>query len=221
MTARAPDARGPASVVPFLPVALAIAVFGTLYGAAARPLLGQWMTLLSSVLIFSGTVQFTMVGLLTAGSGPLAVLWAVVVVNVRNLALGGAVRPRLRGTLLRRLATSWFLIDETVGLALASPASADRTLLRSGLVAYAAWIAGTAIGVAGGAALGLEALAEAVFPVLFIGLAALMVHTVGGGIRALAGAAVTLVLLFLWPGLEGLAPVVGGIVAAIPGGGDG
>ena len=189
MTARAPDARARSSVTAFLPVALAIAVFGTLYGAAARPLLGQWTTLLSSVLIFSGTVQFTMVGLLTAGSGPLAVLWAVVVVNVRNLALGGAVRPLLRATLFRRLVTSWFLIDETVGLALASPASPDRTLLRSGLLAYAAWVAGTAIGVAGGAVLGLEALAEAVFPVLFIGLAALMVHTVGGGIRALAGAA--------------------------------
>jgi predicted branched-subunit amino acid permease len=112
-----------------------------------------------------------------------------VVVNVRNFALGGAVRPLLRSGALGRMVNSWFLIDETVGLALASPGDADRALLRSGLVAYAAWVGGTAVGVAGGAALGLEALAEAIFPVLFIGLAALMVRSAGGLIRAIAGAA--------------------------------
>jgi hypothetical protein len=82
-----------------------------------------------------------------------------------------------------------------------------------------AWVAGTAIGVAGGAAVGLQGLASAVFPVLFIGLAALMVRGGTGLARAGIGAAVTLVLLFVWPGLAGLAPILGGVVAAIPGGG--
>jgi predicted branched-subunit amino acid permease len=73
-------------MVTFLPVGLAIAIFGTLYGAAAQPLLGTWLTLLSSVVIFSGTVQFSMVGLIAAGSGPLAVIW---IPNSCQVTLGG------------------------------------------------------------------------------------------------------------------------------------
>lgn len=215
---------GPASsggttpVTTLITIMGAIGVFGAVYGAAAQPLLGTWLTIASSVVIFSGTVQFTLVGLLAAGTGPLAILWAVFVVNVRNFALGGAVRPFLRGRGLHRVITAWFLIDETVGLALASPASADRILVRSGVAAYAAWLAGTVIGVGGGASFGLEALAGSVFPVLFIGLAALMISDARALARALIGAGLTLGLLVVWPGLAGLAPVIGGLVAAIPGG---
>jgi predicted branched-subunit amino acid permease len=219
MTSQQHSPPSPVSVATLAPIGAAIGVFGVLYGAAAQQVFGTWLTLVSSVVIFSGTVQFSMVGLLAAGSGPLAVLWAVFVVNIRNFALGGAVRPHLRGGRVRRMIISWFLIDETVGLALTSPAEADRTLLRSGVVAYAAWVGGTAIGVAGGATLGLEGLASAVFPVLFIGLASLMVRRSSGVARAVAGAGLTLMLLAVWPGLGGLAPVVGGVIAAIPGGG--
>jgi predicted branched-subunit amino acid permease len=147
------------------------------------------------------------------------VIWAVFVVNVRNFALGAAVRPRLSGTRRARLLVSWFLIDETVGLALASHQSADRTLVRTGLAAYLAWVAGTAVGAFTGAALGLEGLASSLFPVLFIGLAALMVPHRSALTRAIVGAVVTFSLLVLWPGLAGLAPVIGGVVAAISWGG--
>lgn len=214
------EARRPHGVVSassLIPITAAILVFGLVYGAAAQAVFGTWLTLISSVVIFSGTVQFTMVGLLAASAGPLAVLWAAFVVNVRNFALGGVVRPHLSGTRLQRISTAWFLIDETVGLALASPADSDRTLLRSGIAAYAAWVVGTAMGVAGGATFGLESLAASVFPVLFIGLAALMISGRGALLRALGGAILTLVLLLLWPGVGGLAPVLGGIVAAVPG----
>lgn len=217
--ASADPTSNPASPATLVPIAAAIGVFGMLYGAAAQPLFGTWLTLFSSVVIFSGTVQFSMVGLLAASAGPVAVLWAVFVVNIRNFALGAALRPHLLGGDLRRLLVSWFLIDETVGLALAAPWHADRTLLRSGLVAYLAWVSGTAIGVAGGAVVALQGLASAVFPVLFVGLAALMVRSATGLARAGAGAAVTLVLLFILPGLAGLAPILGGVVAALPGAG--
>ena len=208
-----PNPLAPGTVIPIM---AAIGVFGTLYGAAAQPLFGSWLTMFSSIVIFSGTVQFSMLGLLAAGAGPLAVIWAIFVVNVRNFALGGALRPHLTGNRWQRLAVSWFLIDETVGLALAAPSSADRILLRAGAGAYLAWVVGTGIGVAGGAAFGLAGMASAIFPVLFIGLAALMVRSRGALVRAGMGAVVTFVLLLMWPGLAGLAPVLGGVVAAIP-----
>jgi len=210
-----PDPLTPGTIIPVL---AAIAVFGTLYGAAAQQVFGTWLTVLSSIVVFSGTVQFTMVALLVAGAGPLAVIWAISVVNVRNFALGGTLRPHLRGSRLERIVLSWFLIDETVGLALTAPESSDRILLRAGLGAYLAWVAGTVLGIVGGATLGLAGLASAIFPVLFIGLAALMVRSAGGLARAAIGVAVTVVLLVSWPGLAGLAPVIGGVLAAIPGG---
>lgn len=207
----------PVGLSTILPVAAAIGVFGVVYGAAAQPLFGSVLTLASSVIVFSGTVQFTLVGLAAVGTGPAAILWAVFVVNVRNFALGGAIRPHLQSQGAKRLLLSWFLIDETVGLSLASPGQADKILLRAGIWSYGGWVLGTVIGVIGGASLGFEGLASVVFPVLFIGLAALMARTRGALYRALAGAAVTLGLLLAWPGLAGLAPVIGGIVAAIPG----
>lgn len=214
MSSRRED--NPAALSTILPVAAAIGVFGVVYGAAAQPLFGSVLTLVSSVIVFSGTVQFTLVGLAAVGTGAIAILWAVLVVNVRNLALGGAIRPHLQSRGLRLLLLSWFLIDETVGLSLASPGEADSILLRAGVWSYGAWMIGTAIGVAGGATFGLEELASVVFPILFIGLAALMVRTRTALFRTLAGAGVTLVLLLAWPALAGLAPVIGGIVAAIP-----
>lgn len=209
------DSLQPGTVLPIL---AAIAVAGSLYGAVARPVFGVWLTLFSSVIVFSGTVQFTIVALLAAGAGPLAVLGATFMVNVRNFALGGALRPHLTGSRRQRLLLSWFLIDETVGLALTDLERSDRILLRVGLGAYVAWLVGTLVGVTAGAALGLAGLAEAIFPVLFIGLAGLMVRSVGAAARAVSGALVTLVLLVIWPGLEGLAPVIGGLLAAIPAG---
>lgn len=209
------DSLQPGTVLPIL---AAIAVAGSLYGAVARPVFGVWLTLFSSVIVFSGTVQFTIVALLAAGAGPLAVLGATFMVNVRNFAQGGALRPHLTGSRRQRLLLSWFLIDETVGLALTDLERSDRILLRVGLGAYVAWLVGTLVGVTAGAALGLAGLAEAIFPVLFIGLAGLMVRSVGAAARAVSGALVTLVLLVIWPGLEGLAPVIGGLLAAIPAG---
>ncbi len=201
-----------------LPILAAIAVFWSLYGAVARPVFGPWLTLFSSIVVFSGTVQFTIVALLAAGAGPFGVLGATFMVNVRNLALGGALRPHLTGSRLQRLVLSWFLIDETVGLALTDPERSDRILMQVGVGSYLAWVVGTIVGVTAGAALGLAGLAEAIFPVLFIGLAALMVRSVAAVARAVLGALVTVLLLVIWPDLEGLAPVIGGLLAAVPGG---
>jgi predicted branched-subunit amino acid permease len=54
-------------VVLSLPAAAAVAVFGSLYGAAARGYLGVPLTLVSSVIIYSGALQFALVALLGAG----------------------------------------------------------------------------------------------------------------------------------------------------------
>lgn len=52
-----------------LPPGAAIAVFGAIYGAAAGPELGVAGTLASSVLVFSGALQFATLALAANGAG--------------------------------------------------------------------------------------------------------------------------------------------------------
>jgi predicted branched-subunit amino acid permease len=205
-----------AKILPVVPIALAITVFGTIYGALARSLLGTASTIVSSVLIFSGAVQFTVVGLLLAGAPPVALLLAALTLNLRNLVLGAVLRPRISTTPIRRAALSWFLVDEAVGLALQPGRDAARMLLVAGMVFYAAWIVGTLVGILGAGAVGLKGVAEAIFPVLFIGLAAISSRDPGIAVRAVVAAAITIVLVRLWPAGRGLAPVIAAAVVVIP-----
>ncbi|MGH7277469.1 MAG: AzlC family ABC transporter permease, partial [Candidatus Rokuibacteriota bacterium] len=128
-------------------MAAAIAVFGTLYGAAARPVLGVPLTIASSVFIFSGALQFALLGLLSAAAGPPALLLTAGTLNLRHLVLGAVLRPRIGGSRLRRAGLAFFLLDETFGLAVAAEqsaardgraasAAAERTLVASGVVCH-------------------------------------------------------------------------------------
>ncbi len=70
------------------PLSAAIGVFGTIYGAAAAPLMGEWRTVLSSIVIFSGAVQFGVVGILLAGGSGLALVATAAMLNARNPPVG-------------------------------------------------------------------------------------------------------------------------------------
>ena len=164
-----------------LPAAAAIFVFGTLYGTAARAIMGVPLALASSLLVFSGALQFALLALLSAGATMLPLLLIAVVLNLRHLVLGAVLRPRIEGSRLRRAALAFFLVDETFGFAVAAGHAAERagepvgpaterTFLVSGVTCYLAWQVGTLIGVLGAGFAVAESLAGAIFPVLFIGL---------------------------------------------------
>jgi branched chain amino acid efflux pump len=107
--------------------------------------------------------------------------------------------------------SSLFLTDETVGLALTQQAPAARTMAITGGLAYIAWVAGTAAGVAGASVGGAEEAADALFPVLFIGLAAVTASTGRDAVRAAGAGAAAAVLLIAAPA----AGVLGAVAAAI------
>lgn len=208
------------------PAAGAIAVFGVLYGAAARPLIGPEFTLLSSLIVFSGATQFTVIGLLAAGAAAPAVLATAAILNVRHLMMGAVLRSSLGPSRLKRALLAWFLLDESFGFTMlaaerVAPGAerievAERTLLVTGLCCYAAWLAGTGLGILGAGLPGLEGVAAAVFPVLFIALAALTARTRSVAARAVAAAAITAVVCVTLPDWRALAPVVAGLAVAIP-----
>jgi predicted branched-subunit amino acid permease len=213
-------------VLQSLPAAAAVAVFGSLYGAAARGYLGVPLTLVSSVIIYSGALQFALVALLGAGAGVLPLLLTAVVLNLRHLVLGAALRSRFESGPRRRALLAFFLVDETFGFAIAAGntvetravgATTERTLLVAGLTLWIAWLVGTVIGVLGGGLAAVEGVAGAIFPVLFIGLAALAVTRPSHVARAVAAAVLTAAVAVLLPDLRLLAPVIAGVLVALPG----
>jgi len=197
-----------------LPIAAAIGVFGVIYGAAAGPVLGTNLTIASSIISFSGAAQFTVIALLASGTSAVGVLGAATALAARHIPLGAILRPRLPRRRARRALVSPFLIDETTGLALTRREPAAVTMAVAGGISYLAWIAGTAIGLAGGEVAQIEPLAEALFPVLFIGLAALTATSRADRIRAVAAGIGAGALLLVWPAAGALGAITVAIAVA-------
>ena len=197
---------------------MAIVVFGIIYGSLSRPVIGAPATMLSSLVIFSGAVQFTIAALLVAGAGPAALLAGALTLNLRNLLLGAVLRPRVDRGVGQRAALAWFLTDEAAGIAIASEDDAAGTLLISGVMFYVAWQVGTLLGLLGASAESIRDAAQAVFPVLFIGLAAVSCASRSIAIRALLAAGAAAGGAILWPTGGGIVAVAAAIAVAVPGG---
>jgi predicted branched-subunit amino acid permease len=200
-----------------VPIGIAIAVFGAIYGAAAGPVLGVPGTLASSLLIFSGSLQFATLGLAAGGAGAIAILLTALALNMRHLVLAALLRSQVRVGTMRRVGLAWFLTDESFGLAYAARGHVARTLLFAGLVCYVSWQIGTVIGLLGTTLAPLAGMAEAMFPVLFIGLAAVTARSLGLAVRAGVAGLLVLAIAALLPELQTVAPVLVAVAVALPG----
>lgn len=206
------------TLVSALPLALAIGVFGVIFGAAASVALDPLITIGMSALVFSGSLQFALLGLVTSGAGPIALIATAIALNARHIVLAAVLRPRFRGSFITRALQSAVILDESFGLAVAAGPRAPVVLMTSGVLFYFAWITGTILGVLGASVDGVERLAAAVFPVLFIGLAAVTGRGRDAAVRAaLAGTAV-IVLSILVPDAYSFLPIIAAIIVALPGG---
>ena len=199
------------------PLALAIGVFGMIFGAAASLEMDPALALGMSLLVFSGTLQFATLGLLASGAGVAAIVLTAIALNLRHIVLGAVLRPRLAGSPLRRALLAWFMLDESFGLALASDRRAGFVLLVSGALFFAAWVVGTLLGLFGARLIAIEGLAAALFPVLFVGLTAITVRGRHGVVRALIAASLVLVVSLLVPDLHAFVPILAALLVSLPG----
>lgn len=199
------------------PLAAAIGVFGMIFGAAASLQIDPALTLGMSLLVFSGTLQFTTLGLLASGAGVAAIVLTAIALNLRHIVLGAVLRPRLQGSPLRRAVLAWFMLDESFGLAIASGRRAGSVLLVSGAIFFAAWVVGTLLGLLGARLIAIEGLAAALFPVLFVGLTAITVRGRTGVGRALVAAAIVLLASLFVPELHAFVPIMAALLVALPG----
>ena len=166
--------RGALAMLPLWPGVITFALaFATTAMASGFTVVD---TLASSVFVFAGSAQFAMMTMAAGGSGALAILMTVLLLNLRHLLYALSLAPRLSADdPTPRWLAAFFLTDEGYGLAMRDaerrPVS-TAFLLGVGLSLFSCYVSATLIGALLGAAipdlsrLGLEF----VFPLTFVAL---------------------------------------------------
>jgi predicted branched-subunit amino acid permease len=184
---------------------LAALLLGVSFGVIAEPLMGPVAPIVMSAVLFSGAAQFGSTAVLAAGGDAITAIAAGAMLNARFLPMGVAAAPALRGSPLRRAIEGQAVVDASWALAVQHDGRFDREVLIGATIPqYPAWVAGTAIGVAGGGAIGDPAALglDAIFPAFFLGLLVAEMGRPGARAAVLLGGAITLALTpVLPPGL--------------------
>jgi 4-azaleucine resistance transporter AzlC len=203
------------------PLAIAVGGFGISFGVLARNAgMGVVAPIVMSMTTFAGSAQFAAISILNTGGTVATAVTAAVLLNARYGPIGLSVAPSLTGGPLSRFLHAQLVVDETWAVASEGEGRFDpRILVGAGLTLYAAWVAGTAMGVAFGDVLGDPATwgLDAAFPALFLALLVPQLRSRESWSAAAIGAAVALVLTpFTPPGVPIVCASVGCLVGLLP-----
>ncbi|MEU6380050.1 MprA protease, GlyGly-CTERM protein-sorting domain-containing form [Streptomyces sp. NPDC046909] len=145
--------------------------FGAISVAGGLPI---WVPVVMSLLVYAGSAQFSAVGVLLSGGGPLAAAATGLLLNTRTAAYSLAVADTLGRGRLARLLGAHLVTDETVAFALAQtdPVRRRTAFWVSGLGLFAVWNIGVLAGALAGDALGDTARygLDAAFPAVLVAL---------------------------------------------------
>ncbi|TXS50513.1 branched-chain amino acid ABC transporter permease [Streptomyces sp. uw30] len=172
--------------------------FGAISVAGGLPV---WVPVVMSLIVYAGSAQFSAVGVLLAGGGPLAAAATGLLLNTRTAAFSLAVADVIggRGRWARFLGAH-LVTDETVAFTLAQPDLPQRRRTAfwvNGLGLFAAWNIGVLAGALAGSALGDTATygLDAAFPAVLMALVLPTLRTDARVRRcALLGAALALAM---------------------------
>jgi 4-azaleucine resistance transporter AzlC len=162
-------------------LALSVFIYGTLFGVLARQAgLSLAEALLMSGMVSAGTSQFMALGLWTTPLPMLTIVLTTLVVNLRHLLMGAALRPWFAGLPISKAYSSvFFMGDESWALTVREFDRGGRDaafLLGSGLLLFVSWLGATCCGWLVGAALGdparwgLDFAFTAAFAALLVGM---------------------------------------------------
>lgn len=162
-----------------LPIALGVGGYGLVFGVLAREAgLSVTTAVTMSATVLAGAAQLVAVGVWDWPVPVVAVVGTTLVVNLRYLLMGAALRPWLAHLSPARAYVSlFFMADENWALTvedLRSGSGRGAFLLGSGLAIWTCWVVATAVGaVAGGAvgrpeAYGLDFVLPAIFTALLV-----------------------------------------------------
>ncbi|MER6061855.1 AzlC family ABC transporter permease [Streptomyces sp. NPDC001792] len=170
--------------------------FGAVSVAGGLPV---WVPVLMSLVVYAGSAQFSAVGVLLAGGGPIAAAATGLLLNTRTAAFGLAVADIIGTGRTSRLLGAHLVTDETAAFALAQsdPVRQRRAFWISGLGLFAVWNIGVLAGALAGDALGDTARygLDAAFPAVLVALVLPQLRTDAAVRRcALLGAVIALAL---------------------------
>ncbi len=137
--------KGSPIALGYIPIAIA---FGILARSAE---ITPHAIILMSALVFAGASQFIAVNLLLSGVGPWQIIITTFIVNSRHFLMSSYLAQRLSDKIPAKLMPiiSFGVTDETFSLASLTASRDLTTGFISGLnlIAYLAWVSGTALGV--------------------------------------------------------------------------
>lgn len=207
----------------YLPIAFSFGVAATRAGLSGLEAFGL------SMIVYAGASQFLALALIVGGAPVLVSAFTMVAMNVRHVLYGPALLKQAGRKVRLRHAWAWAfgLTDEVFGAALGALVRGKVTfsepfMFGLGIGAYAAWLAGTALGaIAGGGALDgwpvVDAALGFMLPALFLSLLLSILSREQLPVIAVAAVATVLVTL-AWSGTAGiLAGMIAGAVAGVLG----
>lgn len=207
-----------------IPVGLIGMSFGALAVTAG---ISPVMACVMSMSVFAGGAQFAALAVVSGGGSVMAAVLSGLVLNSRFLAFGMTLAPRLGDRWPQRAAAAHLLVDESFAMALAegNPHRGRVAFWCSGLLLFALWNVGTAIGVSAGTALGdpRDLGLDAALPAAMLFLVVPLLRTRRMWLAAVLGGGFALAAVPVVPsGVPILVAVLGALVALFaPGGLDG
>jgi 4-azaleucine resistance transporter AzlC len=203
-----------------LPLSPAVVLFGASFGVLAQSAgFDPVASIVMSATTFAGSAQFAVVSVLAGGGTVLAAIVAAVLLNARYGPMGLAAARAFGGGPLRRIFEAQLLVDESWAVSQQEGRFDRRRLVGAGLVLYAGWVGGTAVGVAVGSGLGDPATLglDAAFPALFLALLVSLVNSRRALAAALAGGGIALLLTPVTPaGVPVIAATCGVLFGLLP-----
>ena len=170
-----------AGIIASLPITLSVFAYGVVFGLLARQAgLHLIDAMLMSSLVYAGSAQFVALDLWTLPLPIEALVVTTLIINLRHILMGAALRPWF-GSLPPILAygSMFFLVDENWALSMREFVRGGRNVgffIGSGVAIFCAWVGATATGFTIGGAirdpaeLGLDFAFTAVFISLLVGL---------------------------------------------------
>jgi 4-azaleucine resistance transporter AzlC len=196
----------------------AAAALGASFGVLARTAhLDAAAAIVMSATTFAGSAQVAAVSVLGAGGGVAAAVIAALLLNARYAPIGISIAQSFRGSVLKRLAQSQLVVDESWALAGGGTPRFDRRVFFGvGLVLWVGWVGGTAVGALLGQAIGDPSAfgLDGAFAALFIALLATQLRGGRRVVAAAGGAGIAALLIpFTAPGV----PIIAATAAVLAG----